>query len=127
MPTDSYAYDEMKTLLANAQEFAPRLKVETLSTGLSAGRIRDLAKQYPELVSDGVLIVHGEGKGASASFIKSEDIVKDNPMSRERSLSFEGEARLMTELSFLSENKQKTVVYFANGNANEFDTLRNPA
>jgi hypothetical protein len=121
MPTDSYAYDEMKTLLANAQEFAPRLKVETLSTGLSAGRIRDLAKQYPELVSDGVLIVHGEGKGASASFIKSEDIVKDNPMSRERSLSFEGEARLMTELSFLSENKQKTVVYFANGNANEFD------
>jgi hypothetical protein len=121
MPTDSYAYDEMKTLLANAQEFAPRLKVETLSTGLSAGRIRDLAKQYPELVSDGVLIVQGEGKGASASFIKSEDIVKDNPMSRERSLSFEGEARLMTELVFLSENKQKTVVYFTNGNANEFD------
>jgi hypothetical protein len=122
MPTSSYVYDEMRTLLANAQEYAPRLKVETYSTNISAGQIRDLTKQYPEVVSDGVLIVYGDEKGAPASFIKKDEIIKENFAGRgEQSQTFEGEARLMTELAFLSENKQKTIVYFANQNAGEFD------
>lgn len=122
MTTRSYAYDEMKTLLANAQEYAPRLRVETYSPSTGADFIRDLQKQYPEIVSDGVLIVYGEGKGAPSSFIKGDEIVKVSPGGRgERSMTFEGEARFITELAYLAENKQKPVVYFANQNANEFD------
>ena len=93
-----------------------------LLTGISAGQIRDLQKEHPEITSDGVLIVYGDEKGAPSSFIKTDEIMKDNFGPRgERTSSFEGESRLMTELAFLSENKQKPIVYFANGNAGEYD------
>lgn len=121
MASDANAYDEMRTLLANSQDFAPQLRVESLSPGLNPGRIRELQKQFPDITSEGVLVVYGDGPNAPGSFIKSEDIVKVNFAGRDRSESFEGEARLMTDLAFLSENKQKPVVYFANQNAGEFD------
>lgn len=121
MASDAYAYDEMRTLLANAQDFAPELRVETLSPGREGSRIRELQKQYPDISSEGVLVVYGDGPSAPGIFIKSEDIVKVNFAGRDRSETFEGEARLMTDLAFLSENKQKPVVYFANQNAGEFD------
>lgn len=121
MASDGIAFDEMRTLLANAQDFAPYLRVESLSPGLNAGRIRELQKQYPDISSEGVLVVYGDGPNAPGSFIKSEDILKVNFTGRDRSDSFEGEAKLMTDLAFLSENRQKPIVYFANQNAGEFD------
>ena len=121
MASDSYAYDEMRTLLANMQDYSPYLTVESLSPGLNAGRIRDLQKQYPDLSSEGVLVVYGDEPNAPGSFIKSEDILRVNFTGRERTETFEGEARLMTDLAFLAENKQKPVIYFADQNAGEFD------
>jgi hypothetical protein len=124
MSAENAGYDEMTTLLSNAQEYAPRLFVETLSPGRDTARIRELVKEYPQVESAGVLIVYGEGKDQATSFIRSTDLIKtdraggfDSPPT----VTFEGESRLMTELSFLAENKQKPVVYFTSGNAAELD------
>ncbi len=124
MPTDDRIYEDLRTLLSRAQDYAPRLKVETLSTGLNAARIRELVKQFPQvgsISSEGVLIVYGEDK-PEASFIKADDLIKsDFSPEGGRSIAFQGESRVMTELSFLAENKQKPVVYFTTGNAGEMD------
>ena len=65
MSTTSDAYDEMRTIAWNAQEYAPKLRVETFSTGISAAQIRELQKEHPEITSDGVLVVYGDEKGVS--------------------------------------------------------------
>jgi hypothetical protein len=122
MSAEDRGYDELNTLLSNAQEYAPQLHVETLSPGLNTGRIRELVKEYSQVESAGLLIVYGEGKDKVASFIKADDLMKvDFSPDGQRTVTFEGESRLMTELSYLAENKQKPVVYFTSKNAGEMD------
>jgi hypothetical protein len=123
MSTDDRIYDEMRTLLSNAQDHDPKLQVEQLSPTLSTPAIKELVKKYPQIDSEGVLIVYGEGKDENASFIRRDDLVSRdfNPMTRSSGeMKFQGEAKLMTELSFLSESKQRPVVYFTQS-AGELD------
>jgi hypothetical protein len=120
---DSSGYDEMTTLLSNAQEYAPRLHVETISPRDTA-RLRELAKDYPQIEPSGVLVVYGEGKDKASSFIRGDELFKvdrTGGFDSQPKVTFEGEARLMTELGFLAENKQKPVVYFTSNNAGEMD------
>ena len=104
-------------------QHAVDVDVEQLSPTLSTPAIKDLVKKYPQIDSEGVLIVYGEGKDENASFIRRDDLVSrdTNPMMRTPGdLKFQGETKLMTELSFLSENKQRPVVYFTQS-AEELD------
>src|SRR5262249_44378700 len=59
MSSEEDGYEELNTLLTIAQEYSPRLSVETLSPGLNSGRIRELMRDYPQIESRGVLIVYG--------------------------------------------------------------------
>lgn len=123
MSSDDPLFDQMRTLLNNAQDHDPQLQVEQLSPTLSTAAIKELVKKHPQIDAEGVLIVYGEGKDENASFIRRDDLVSrdTNPMMRTSGdLKFQGEAKLMTELSFLSENKTRPVVYFTQG-AGELD------
>ena len=63
---------------------------------------------------EGVLLVAGEESGrARHSFIRSDEFgeEKSGPDGRPQ-LAFNGEPKLLRELMFLAENKQKPKVYF---------------
>jgi len=60
-------------------------------------------QEVPQIDSEGVLIAYGDGKDENASFIRRDDLVSRdvNPMMRTSGdLKFQGETKLMTELSF---------------------------
>ncbi len=117
MSTDSFAYSEMRPLLANAQGFSPQMTVDAVQPIRGTDKYEKLIEQFPQATSQGILIVVGDKPSQQVGFVPSRDIIKgsqDKP-------TFEGEGAFITELSFLAEDKKKPVIYFTNKNADEME------
>lgn len=110
---------DVKSLFTICAEQQPKLQVEYIDPLGDPGRIRALAKTFPQLVdvTQGALLVYGDEKPENSTYIRSTDMVSEDmaPGSREVKRKFMGEVKLMNELTFLMGGKDKPVVYFTQG------------
>ncbi len=109
-------YGDCRALLSACQAQNSHIKVVPLSPVTDGDEIRATMKRLkvPEnqIGQYGMLIGYGKSEEQSA-FLPLRDLHEITP---EGVLVFEGENRLMTELSFLSEGGQRPVVYFTQSN-----------
>ncbi|HEY8503873.1 MAG TPA: Gldg family protein, partial [Gemmataceae bacterium] len=118
---DSRYYVEMRTLLSNLEDANPRFRAQTLSPTADDARIRELIRKYPALRERdprGVLLVYDPEGTEQVGFVPASDFedIGEAADPRERApRAFQGEAKLMTELAFLAEARQKPVIYFLTG------------
>lgn len=118
MSTDSFAYSEMRPLLANAQSFAPQMTVDAVQPIRGTPKYEELVRDYPQATSTGILIVVGDDKKTQqVGFVPGRDIIKGS----QEKPTFEGEGAFITELNFLAEDKKKPVLYFTSNNADELE------
>lgn len=111
--------EDTKRLLTSAQEANPsKFRVRFLSPALNRDEINKLKADYPmaEMSREGVLLVAGEEGGAERkrhTFIRADEFesTDDGPDGRPVT-AFNGEPKLLRELRFLAENKQRPKVYF---------------
>src|SRR5262249_13575439 len=111
-------YRPTRALLDNCQAVTDKMQIEFLSPDLDQERTRKLAEDYKiGEQREGILIVYGTPPDVDSRFIKAEDLVeRPDFMSRSQNRAFRGETALMTELDFLSQGKEKLVIYFTQGN-----------
>lgn len=109
---------DLKRMLENCRDTNPsKFQVTFLSPALNKTDIAKLKTDYPlaEMSREGVLLVAGEDTGERKrhSFIRSDEFEEttSGPDGRP-TLAFNGEPKLLRELMFLAENKQKPKVYF---------------
>lgn len=108
---------DTKRLLTTCQEANPgKFKVTFLNPALNREAISKLRSDFPmaEMSGEGILLVAGEEGTADRkrhSFIRDDELGTADPDGRSLK-SFSGESKLLRELLFLSENKQKPKVYF---------------
>src|SRR5205823_2537476 len=97
-----------------------KFKVQFVSPTLNLTDLAALRAKYTQLeVNDlGVLLTVGED-GKRYTFIRSDEFLDREPPTMARQapqVAFAGEAKLMRELRFLAENREKPVVYFTQSN-----------
>ncbi|HEY1192086.1 MAG TPA: Gldg family protein [Gemmata sp.] len=108
---------DTKRLLAICQETnRSKFHVTFLSPALNRDAISKLRSEFPmaEMSGEGVLLVAGEENGPDRkrhAFIRDDELGTVDADGRSMK-SFNGESRLLRELLFLAENKQKPKVYF---------------
>ena len=108
---------DARSLLTAAQEVNPtKFRVRFLSPQLDVTDIERLASKFPQFDRNqlGILLVAGDDE-SRASFIRGSELVAEDATARTPTVSFQGEARLVRELLFLSEGKTRPVVYFTQG------------
>ncbi len=106
--------DDIRRLLQTAADVpGTRLKVKFISPVADKTELRTLAGKYPqvELNETGVLLTVGEDEKRH-TFLREDEFTESVPSGARREQVFVGESRLLRELAFLAENKQKAVVYF---------------
>ncbi len=111
--------EDTKQLLSKCQDANPgKFRATFLSPGLNKDAIIKLRSDYPlaELSGEGILLVAGDETGSERkrhSFIRDDELRERKEDSEGRAIpAFNGEPRLLRELMFLAENKQKPKVYF---------------
>jgi hypothetical protein len=105
-----------RALLDNAQNVTSKLEVEYLSPDNDLERVKRLADEYKFGEREGILVVYGTPPNVNSRFIKVDDLVEAPDFaSRSQQRVYQGEKVLMTELSFMSEGKEKPVIYFTQG------------
>jgi hypothetical protein len=105
-------------LLDNCRAVTNMLQVEYLSPELDREKISRLAEKYKLTDPLGLLVVYGNEPNTEHQFIQGNSLYSGSSpfgQSRENRL-FKGESELMTALSYLSQGKQKPIVYFTQGN-----------
>lgn len=114
--------DDIRRLLESCQEVSGgKFRVRFINPTLNKTDLASLRANYTQLeLNDlGVLLTVGdEDKPATRyAFIKADDFLeRDTSMGRGAQPSFAGEAKLMREVRFLAENKERPVVYFTQSN-----------
>jgi uncharacterized membrane protein len=111
--------EDTKRLLLGCQELNPgKFRVTFLSPALNKTEITKLRSDYPlaEMSQEGVLLVVGDESSPERkrhTYLRSEEFeeVKRDDSGRQ-TLAFNGEPKLLREMMFLAENKQKPKVYF---------------
>ncbi|VTR99422.1 ABC-type uncharacterized transporter OS=Singulisphaera acidiphila (strain ATCC BAA-1392 / DSM 18658 / VKM B-2454 / MOB10) GN=Sinac_5949 PE=4 SV=1: ABC_transp_aux [Gemmata massiliana] len=122
--------EDIRRLVQNCQDASGgKFQVRIISPTANKGEYRTLAGKYPVLeVNDfGVLLTVGEDEKRH-SFIREDEFTQRDTAQApgaDAGRSFIGEARLMRELLFLSENEKKAVVYFTQS-AGELDVSGAP-
>ncbi|AWM36324.1 ABC-type uncharacterized transport system [Gemmata obscuriglobus] len=109
--------EDLNRLLANCQDSARgKFRVTLLNPALNKAEIAKLRSEYPqaELSREGLLLVAGgEGDRNRHSFLRADEFEESKPDAQGRPVPvFNGEPKLLRELLFLAENKQKPKVYF---------------
>ncbi|MDY3554674.1 GldG family protein [Gemmata sp. JC717] len=109
--------EDLNRLLANCQDAARgKFRVTLLNPALNKAEIAKLRSDYPqaELSREGLLLVAGgEGDRNRHSFLRADEFEESKPDAQGRQVPvFNGEPKLLRELLFLAENKQKPKVYF---------------
>lgn len=114
----SFASD-IRQLLILARDANPgKFQVRFLSPSLDAKEIAKLRDKYPKAVmtgTEGVLLVVGDNDADADrhTYIRFNEFIEEKPGPDRRTVEvFNGEARLLRELMFLSESKKKPKVYF---------------
>ena len=115
----SPAIADIRRLLTSAQEVNPdKFTARFLSPSLNRDEITRLRFEYPQadLNEFGVLLTVGTGE-KEYSFIRAQDMI-DQSFDRATGaskISFQGEAKLTSELLFLTDKKTKAIIYFTAG------------
>jgi hypothetical protein len=110
---------EVLTLLDNCRAVNDTLQVSVV--GPDSARAAELARTYPDLQRDSLLVVYGSADAAPHSVINREELAERQPSDSsdpdaKPSFKFKGEDALISKLDFLEAGKQKAVVYFTQGN-----------
>lgn len=124
----------MRQLLINAQQHTdkiiskPQMFLDPTERE-SVELLMDMAQSYPDIIQnlgggivqarEGVLVVYNEGQSnKDHRFIPANDLFISERGGRggSQGAQFKGEDALMTELSFLTAEQKKTIVYFTQGN-----------
>lgn len=116
-PTGNRLVRDVRGLLTAAQEVDPaKFRPQFLSRTLDRQKIDQLRKDYPQFDPNelGILVVVGDDASRS-SFLRTSDLFSQETRGRTPQVVFQGEARLVRELLFLSEGKTRPVVYFTQG------------
>ena len=109
-------YADCRALLRACEEENKNFKAVYLSPATDGDEIRNVMKRLkvPETKKEefGLLIGFGETEDVS-EFITLEEVIGRNP---EGALAFQGEAKLMTALNFLTGGAKRPVLYFTQSN-----------
>lgn len=111
-------YTDCHGLLSQCEDQSRNFHAEYLSPGLDPIRVKDLLTRFnirgadPDRQPLGLLVTVGEDESVH-TFIPAEELLEVSR--RENGVIFQGEHRLMTELSFLVDSRSKEKVYFTTG------------
>jgi ABC-type uncharacterized transport system len=115
-------YADCRGLLSQCEDQSRNFHAEYLSPGLDSKRIATVLARLNVKVDErekepfGMLIAVGENEEA-VTFINSGDLIETVPIGRgSEMLVFQGENKLMTELSYLTDKRSKEVIYFTQDN-----------
>ena len=115
-------YTDCRGFLGQCEDQSSHFKATYLSPGLDTARIGALLDKYKVKVDErdkepyGMLVVVDDSNEA-VSFISSSDLVETVMISRNNeAIVFQGENKLMTELTYLIDARAKEVVYFTQDN-----------
>jgi gliding motility-associatede transport system auxiliary component len=128
---DPRLFGDMKAFLTNCEDASPFFHAEYLSPGLDRDKVRQLMRRLkvPETQRDqfGLVLAVGEHE-EQVSFVPDNEFLdrEFDEAAGGRVPTFQAEAKVMTELSYLAEGKQAPVVYFTQGNG-ELDISGSPA
>lgn len=113
---DANMYLDLEALLKNCQQVNANVKSHFLVPGPNTPEIAALHERFKmpnNERAEGILVTVGENE-QKKSFIPLADITGFNE--RDKAFTFEGENKLMTELSFLTSTGGDPVLYFTQGN-----------
>lgn len=121
---DGLTEEEVKTLLANVQQYTDKIEVKELSVMRNQSQARALAKQFPGIEPGSMLLTYtpaGSDK-ADHRIIPERDLTAppEGMMGGPQQHKFTGEDALMTVLAAMAEDKELPVIYFTQGH-NELD------
>jgi hypothetical protein len=115
--------DDIRRLLQSCQDAGGgKFRVKFVNPNLNKTDLATLRARYTqlELNDTGVLLTVGEDEKATPryTFIRADEFLdrEASMMGRQSQPVFAGEAKLLRELMFLAEAKQKPVVYFTQSN-----------
>lgn len=114
--------DDIRRLLQSCQDASSgKFRVKFINPTLSKTELATLRAKYTQLeINDvGVLLTVGDDdKATRYTFLRVDEFLDRDAaaMGRQSQPVFAGEAKLMRELMFLAENKNKPVVYFTQSN-----------
>jgi hypothetical protein len=116
---------EVETLLNNCRSVTSRVHWRVVARDFNIEELRELDKKYQLPDSTGLLVVYGTEPKTTSEFIRRSDLVENQDTSpTEQRFLFKGESALMNAISYLSQGKKKSVVYFTKGHGEaEFDGL----
>lgn len=111
---------DTRAMLTTLQDINPaRFRVRFYGQTLSRSDLSDLKKRFPQADIEEVGLIVAVGEDESRySFLRGTDLVKRDMDPRGRSSgkdAFQGEGKLVRELQFLADDKQKAAVYFTQG------------
>jgi|GEM_PF-964337 len=115
-----FVNEDIKRLLMSCQDAnRSKFRVTILSPALNRKDIDKLRADYPmvEMSREGILLVMGEEEGAPErkryTFLRTDDLA-DTKMGPggQMMVVFNGEPKLLRELMYLAENKQRPKIYF---------------
>lgn len=120
MQEGDFVSEDIKRLLMSCQDAnRSKFRVTILSPALNRKDIDKLRTDYPmvEMSREGILLVMGEEEGNTerkrVTFLRTDDLA-DTKMGPggQMMLVFNGEPKLLRELMYLAENKQRPKIYF---------------
>jgi hypothetical protein len=116
-PTDDEYLDQIKSVLGNFEDVAPRVTVEYLSPVHNRTAIAELNRKFNRKIEEriGVLVVQGEEKAENATFLKPTDIFSEEGFGASAQMKFRGEDKFVSTLAGASANQAKVVVYVTQG------------
>lgn len=109
----------VRALLDNCRSFTDKLLVDYLSPDIDRDRVARLTEKYKFIDREGILVVYGVEPKTDFQFISLETLWSSSGpamMRPSEDRAFKGESELMSALNFLSQNKERPVIYFTQGN-----------
>jgi hypothetical protein len=113
-------YKDVRNLLTRCEELAPKFFKTTEISPSSQDQVEAFVDKFKlrqqGSLSEGMLVAVGADE-ANFTFIRANELIDaiSSPGSQQRMPIFQGESKLITELTFLTEGKQKSVLYFTQG------------
>jgi hypothetical protein len=118
-----YVEDEVRTLLANCQQYTDKIKVSELNLLQDQQKAAELQDKYAGIERGSLLLTFKRGDKEDFRLISQKDLMQMPDQFDPRRATehkFTGEDVLITALSAVSQDKELPVVYFTQGH-NELD------
>jgi hypothetical protein len=102
--------------MLNLRERTNLISWESLSPQRNLKKVDELSAKYQLTDVEGFLVLYGKEGQTTHEFIPVKDLFEDTSTQDTRRFAFKGEAAFTKALTYLSEGKTKSVVYFTQGN-----------